>query len=242
MTEISFNFANAWNSWDRKVPQWAFDRLQEVMAHDMMTADRGDGEGRLRPSSLSGPCSRAKMLSFHGYRSEELPGGDHVLAELGTWNHYRQQLMGLSTGLLSDIEVPVSDRNLLLAGDIDGLTPSGVGVEIKTVHTDYYRRLFYKAEDEKEPVAKHLLQIHAYMRALGSDQFWLVYQNRSDGDLTEFTVDFDVTTNSLLDNVVTPLVAHANAGTLPDLLPLCKQMKGDIYHACLWKEACFREL
>ena len=242
MNELTYVFRDAWLQWDRVVPMDAWVRLQQVMTHDIMSSDRGDGEGRMRPSMLADNCARRKMLSFHGYRADEASDTMLVLGELGTWNHYRQQLMGLSTGLLDDIEVPVHSQELLISGSIDGITPDGKGVEIKTVHTDYYRRLFYKADVEKEPLEKHLIQIHAYMRAMNTKQFLLVYLNRSDGEITEFTVTYDSTIDSQLDLIINPLVAHAENGTLPDLLPLCKQMKGTIYNDCLWKEACFNEL
>lgn len=245
MIEITRRFEDAWLKWDGVPTPEAWARVQQVMEHDLFTADRGDGSERLRPSMLNDPCARRKMLSFHGYRSNEAEEDLTMLrmGSQGTWLHYRHQLMGLSTGLLTDIEVPVHHKRMLLSGSVDGVTYDGVGAEVKTLHGNWFNRLFpVHRESEWEPPAKNMLQVHAYMHALGTSEHILLYENRSDGQMVEFTVFFDETTNSELLLKVDPLLVHVENGTLPPLLPLCRQMTGQIYEKCTWKEACFREL
>ena len=58
-----------WQAEGRRYTEAAVERVLEVMHHDFLTADRGDGKGRVRASMLNDPCLRKQQLSFIGERA-----------------------------------------------------------------------------------------------------------------------------------------------------------------------------
>jgi len=224
----------ALSEWDKVHTKPALDRLFEVMTADTLTADRGDGSGRIRPSSLEAPCPRQQLLSFHGYRSLQ---GDDRLMRSGTWAHYRWQLDMLSAGAVSDIEVVVEHTPWYLRGSLDGLAMDGTPVEVKQMGSRWYR--IAVSAKRQRPHEWHLFQVHGYMKATGTRECSLIYENRETLDWHEFRIAFDPEVFHRLEEKMGFLVEHIDAGTMPKILPGCLSGEGTLFAKCGWRDACF---
>lgn len=226
----------ALSNWSGKYTKAAYDRLMEVIEADTLTADRGDGSGRIRPSSIYAPCPRMKLLSFYGFRSDELEQRGKDYTADGTFGHYRWQLMGLSAGVFSDIEVKVEYAPWRLAGSLDALLTDGTPFEFKRMGSWRYR----KAVNSKaqRPYDDHLWQVHGYMKATGTEECSLVYENRDTLEFHEFRVQFDPEIYRALQEDMEMLDEHITNGSMPDILPDCIERKGTLFAGCHWKKAC----
>jgi hypothetical protein len=233
-------FTTALTNWDRVVPRWAYDRLLEVIMHDYDTEDRGDGSGRLRPSSLKHSCDRLKLLSFLGERAERTDVVLDGMADSGTWLHYKFQLEGLACGYLQDIEVPVVYEPYLTAGSADGMDHDGIPLEVKSMTASKYHRAV-KVHGEPVMFKEYVFQTHIVMKATGADRCTVIYVNRDNANAwTEFTMRWNDRVAAELDTMMARLVPHAQAGSLPARLPGCEAMTGDVYAKCDFRKACFR--
>lgn len=223
--------------WDGQYTQEAIDRVNEVMNADMLTADRGDGGGRIRPSSIGDTCARKQLLSYHGYRSDPFDRQTAAIAESGTFRHYRWQLLGLSMGWLKDIEVRTEYAPWLLAGSMDGVCIDDSVFEFKSVASTKFGRI--KAADA--PIGTHVMQIYAYMKARGVNRASLIYEDRNFAEFMEFRIHLDQELERELDSIMTGLVEHVEANSLPPIKPACIAASGAEFKECRFKDACFRE-
>lgn len=214
------------------VTKEAHEKVTSVMFSDN-TLGRG-GEGRFRPSLIGYGCNRAQLLSFLGVEQDDnTDERSEMVMSAGTWSHYRWQTAGLSAGWLSDIEVKVEYEPWQLKGAMDGILSDGSGFELKTTSNNNYR-------NTKSPKESHLLQIHAYMRALGIDTFSLVYENRDTLDHKEFRVYRDPSIDWMLDAMFNSLQGHMDMEVLPSMLEPCvmKDVYNFQYKYCNWKSSC----
>lgn len=223
--------------WDGQYTAAAIDRVNEVMANDMLTADRGDGGGRIRPSSIGDTCARKQLLSYHGYRSDPFDKQTSAIAESGTFRHYRWQLVGLSMGWLRDIEVKVSYAPWLLAGSLDGWCIDDSVFEFKSVASTKYGRIKVAGK----PLPAHEMQLRGYMIATGARAGSLVYEDRNFAEFMEFRIHRDPEEERSLNSLMTGLVEHIQANSLPPIKPGCIAASGAEFKECRFKDACFRE-
>jgi hypothetical protein len=206
--------------------------VNAVMLEDN-TLGRG-GEGRFRPSLIGYGCNRAQLFSFLDKPQDERNDSkSQMVMSAGTWSHYRWQTAGLSAGWLADIEVKVSYEPWHLRGAMDGLLSDGSGFELKTTGDRSYKFT-------TEPKESHLIQIHAYMRALNIDKFSLVYENRDSLQHKEFRITRDPAVDWQLDVMFNALNGHLEQESLPEMLSPCieKNTKNFQYNYCNWQSSC----
>lgn len=221
-----------WTNEGAVVTEAALAKVHQIQMDDI-TLGRG-GEGRFRPSMIGYGCNRAQLLSFIGFPQDEAEDlSSHRVMNNGTWGHYRWQVAGLSAGWLQDIEVKVSYEPWHLRGAVDGILADGSGFELKTTSS----RSFYST---KEPKPSHLLQVHAYMRALDIDKFSIVYENRDTVEYKEYRVHRDPAVDWELDAMFNTLNSHLDAQQLPEMLPACiaKSSNNFQYKYCNWQQSC----
>ena len=92
----------------------------------------------------------------------------------------------------------------------------------------------------KEPKHAHLIQIHAYMRALDINEFSLVYENRDTLDHKEFRVTRNPAIDWELDAMFNSLKNHLDSELLPTMLEPCvlQDKKNFQYNYCNWQSSC----
>jgi hypothetical protein len=223
----------AMHDWDGRMTEFAIVRVanQEIMDNHP-DIDRSDGRGRIRPSNLSSSCQRLHALSWLGAPKER---GDTSLMDDGSQRHYYWQKVGLSAGFLTDIEVPISAPALFLSGRVDGLMPDGSVFEFK--HTG--PKLYEQRIAAREPTRAHLLQVHAYMHALGTDRASVVYERRSYGvEWHEFRVKWDPAIFRELQALVVPVIDAVGSKTLPQMQEPCQSLAGPTFSNCGYHHVC----
>lgn len=226
--------------WDGQFTVTAWERLQEVMNRDFFTADRRDGAGRIRPSSIGQACPRPALLSYHGYPADPEPRAARSIMDAGTWRHYYWQLVGLSAGFLDDIEVPIDHAPWRLKGSADGIG-SEVGVfEFKSTNSTKMSQIRGTSAAQHRPDEAHLRQVQAYMRATGLETASLVYEDRAYLSFLEVRVSADDAAQDDLGRLFSAWNAHIANDTLPAILPACWEQSGAQFRSCSWKESCFR--
>ncbi len=218
-----------WQAEGRRYTEAAVERVLEVMHHDFLTADRGDGKGRVRASMLNDPCLRKQQLSFIGERAAPPPRTLQSIFDIGTFAHYRWQLAGLSAGWLTDIEVPVMTE-YGAGGALDGVTSRNEPFEFKTANSATYRKVL-----KHGPLAGHILQVHPYMQARGFTQARIMYEDKSwDGSFSEFVVKFDQETADKVQQMCEMVTGDEQ---LPPV-SACVTRSGELFRGCAFTEAC----
>jgi len=212
----------------------AFARLQEVMHNDSFDNSRTSGAGRIRPSLIGDSCQRKHLLSYLGEEKLTPSDGSFDVMNAGTWGHYRWQLAGLSQGWLADIEVQVEYNPWLVKGAMDGVISDGSGWELKTVNSNKWRDVL----KQNSPLFPHLMQTHAYMKALDLSHFSIVYENREHAIWKEFRVARMQEVDDTLELLMESLHNHIAIKELPVMLETCLTKKGSNYNYCDFKESC----
>ena len=226
-----------WMGGGHIVTEDAFEALRKVVMKDA-TGSRSDGSARVRPSLIGG-CVRKQAFSFLGLPSTRTrEGGSFAAAVAGTWGHYKWQVAGLSGGWFNAIEVAVSDEATGVAGQIDAICTDNAIFELKTVASIIYNgSARFGPGVKKMPRTKDVMQVHAYMAAYGTDKARIVYEDRSSGDATEWTVLFsEPLYESLLETC--DQVTSSTLATMPPPLEACKAKTGSDYKYCDWVDLC----
>ena len=126
-------------------------------------------------SSSRGQCLRKQVFGYLGVSSSgEVDPGLHAIFVDGTWRHLRWQMLLLTAGILTDIEVPFHRKDMRLRGSLDGENADERwGFELKgtsdtQIVTGY-----------KEPIPYHILQVHTYFVGKPElERFSLIYEDK----------------------------------------------------------------
>ena len=223
----------AMHDWDGVLDSWAIMRVasQEILDNAEAT-DRSDGRGRIRPSNLSSPCARLHAFSWLGAPNDL---GNTSLMDDGTQRHYYWQKVGLSAGFLKDIETKVEVESLGIKGSIDGLMTDGSIFELKVTGPKLYEQRIAA----REPTHSHLLQVHAYMKAMEVDRASIVYERRSYSvDWHEFRVQFDPEIWKELKELAYPVLEAIEQRELPPMLPICEGLSSNTFKNCGYRAIC----
>lgn len=227
------NGMSKWRESGSPITEEALVTVFEVMEMDSLNNTRTSGANRIRPSLIGDGCHRKHLLSFMGVDKLTPQDGSLDVMSAGTWGHYRWQLAGLSAGWLKDIEVQVSYEPWQVNGAMDGLLSDGSGFELKTVNSFKFNKIL----KGNEPLTEHLMQTHAYMKALDLDYFSIVYENRDNAAWREFRVKRMEHVDTALEMLMNSLHRHINGRTLPPVLEECRNHTG-AYKWCDWRETC----
>jgi len=217
-----------WVHAGRNYTEAAVERVLAQMRVDFLTSARS-GEGRVRASMLHDPCLRKQQLSFNGAQAAAVTPSLRAIFDIGTFAHYRWQLAGLSAGWLVDIEVKaITDYGA--GGSLDGVTVRGYPFEFKTANGATYKKVV-----ESGPTAGHVLQVHPYMEATGTDRVHIVYEDKSwDGSFVEYVIYYD-------EKVAQKVRAIAKAASSEEEYPpilACTTRSGEMFKGCAFTDAC----
>lgn len=222
------------HDWDGRMTEAAIRRVAEEEIRDALGTHREDGRGRIRPSNLSETCPRLHALSYLGYPNV-IDAKSRTLMDDGTERHYFWQKVGLSAGFLSDIEVPVRLDSLQIKGSIDGLMVDGSVFEFKEVGPKIYEQRI----EARQPTFDHLLQVHAYMKALGTGKASVVYERRSYGvEWHEFRIEWDAGVYRTLQDRVWPALEAIGERHMPDMIEECQGLSGPTFKGCGYHDVC----
>lgn len=190
--------------------------------------------GRFSPSSL-GMCRRRLMFGFEGAPQvgENLDSLD--LMNVGTFDHLKWQVEGISYGYMKEGEVWVHDPDLRLGGSMDGLLADDSGFELKTARSTLYNKYVV---NEKAPKHEHTLQFGAYAMIHGLTWGSIVYEHRDSGQFHEFRIDMTGPLEKAVLNEVKVLNSRLEEGKLPPILDDCEMRLGYTYNSCPYRKEC----
>lgn len=204
------------------------ERISEVMSPK---AHHGR-DGAFHPSQLY-QCQRAQVFGFYGV---EVPREyNPVLLNLfndGHFRHLRWQIMLLSAGVITDIEVPVQIPELRLVGSMDGVNADeGWMFELKG--TSQYRKV-----QQGGAFDAHIKQVHAYLLAAGLDRAIIVYEDKASQDWIEIEIQKDDRIISEITSILQSLNEAIDNHTLPEVKRDCKNQTGREYGSCPYAGIC----
>lgn len=211
------------------------EEVQAWAAQELATGG-GPRPGWFRSSGLHF-CHRRQVYAFKGTPQA---GIETKLAQIfadGRYRHLRWQVMLLSAGILSEVEVGWRIPELHMSGTMDGvgeLDGERWGFELKGANDNTYR---YVATFDA-PKAEHLLQVGAYF--LGNpdiDRFSLVYENKNSNEYREFVVSRDDAPVDKVKDALSTLNFYLDTSTMPPVLEECQQRTG-AYRSCPFATTC----
>jgi hypothetical protein len=222
---------------DDPLPDWV-----AKLIYKQLTTKPRDRSASFSASS-AGSCYRAQELQFLG-----IPQVGVIDARLsnifkdGHWRHLRWQAMGLMSGFLDRMEAPLTWRNMLSRGTMDGVgtVPDDhprtawrgmeYGFELKGVNSWGYRAAVKK---DKATKIAHKRQVARYFLMSGLDMFVTVYENK---DTQEWFEWVEVPNKKYMDEQAAELdelVEAVKTKQLHDMLPQCKIRRGE-FEDCPW--------
>ena len=119
--------------------------------------------------------------------TSDVDPGLHAIFIDGTWRHLRWQMLLLTAGILTDIEVPFHRPDMRLRGSLDGQNADEAwGFELKgTSDTEI-------VVGRKEPIPYHILQVHTYFIGKPElERFSLIYEDKRYQSWKEIVVERD---------------------------------------------------
>ena len=223
-----------WRTAGSPITQEAWEKVSSVIEKESFDNSRVSGKGRIRPSLIGDTCPRKHMLSYLGIDKATPSDGSFDVMSAGTWGHYRWQLAGLSQGWLKDIEVQVSYEPWKIQGAMDGIIFDNSVFELKTTSGFKFKSIL----ENNIPVTAHLMQTHAYMKALDLTHFSIVYENRDNAVWKEFRIERMQNIDDDLENLMLQLQESIDLKELPQILPSCAKRTGSAYNYCDWRDTC----
>lgn len=198
-----------------------------------MNKPQRDRTGHLSASSL-GSCGRQQQFTWIGLPQKVESAQREAVFNNGDFVHLRLQMAGLSAGWLSDAETAIPENEYGVKGTMDGLHRDGSVVEFKSQNSFGFSRLL----SAKAPKSEHVFQVGAYLLATGRKRAYLVYENKDNQELKEFTVE---RTDELMEKVRDRLeYVQGWSGRKELIEPLgdCLERKGMYYNYCSFRDVC----
>lgn len=195
--------------------------------------------GRLSPSML-GRCARESLFTYSGVPQLGESQDSRDLMDVGSWDHMKWQMEGLSFPVgapyMTDVEKFILDRTMRLGGSLDGILLDGSIFELKTVMFSVMNKIM-----ENGAKWEHLKQVAGYWLLSGIPDASLMYYERGSGSYWEVRiVDIDKNNRAVEETEaeIETLNNHIDADTLPEMLPDCKLGTGKVFRECKYRKVC----
>lgn len=199
---------------------------------EILTPSTGDRSGAFHPSQLY-QCPRAQVFGYFNVpvnRSYN-PTLQNLFND-GHFRHLRWQIMLLSAGIITDVEVPVNIPEFRLTGSMDGMNANEDWMfELKGTSQ-------FKTIMQRGALPAHIKQVNAYLLASGLEKAIIVYECKSSQDWTEIEVNRDEKTCNEINNILTELNGAIDNNTLPEVKSDCKNQEGTEFNNCPYASIC----
>lgn len=219
--------------------------LEEAyVSHNREPSDRA--KKSFAPSSIgygSGTCPRQWFYSFTGgvVRVDSADAAGVANMAYGSEAHERLQDLFDRAGILVEKERKVVNDSPPVFGFADLIVQwqgeEAVG-EIKTTTQES----FVSKSSKKQPAGYHLLQVLIYMKALGLNKGFIIYENKNNQKLLILPVVWNTTNKKLADdtwNWMTQVYANWQTGQKPKR-PF-KSEKSRVCKTCPFLEMCWND-
>ena len=199
---------------------------------EILTPSVGDRSGSFHPSQLY-QCPRAQVFGYLNAPTTRTynPTLQNLFND-GHFRHLRWQVMLLSAGIITDVEVPVAIDDLRLTGSMDGMNANEDWMfELKGTSQ-------FKSVMQRGAMPAHIKQVNAYLLASGLEKAIIVYECKMSQDWTEIEVHRDDKIISEITSILTELNLAIDNNTLPEIKNDCKNQEGSEFNNCAYSSIC----
>ena len=192
--------------------------------------------GRFSPSSM-GECARRLVFGYAG--APQLPPDidNQEMMDHGTAAHLKWQIEGLTMGYMTDAEVWVEDKDLLVGGSMDAELYDGSIFELKTAGPWVYNKIVL---DQRQPKWENLMQANTYFMLSGADWASVVYEDRGSGQFHEFRVERDPKIEKEIVRRLRSYKSYVESDELPPQLADCEVRMGTVFRRCPYRKICHK--
>ena len=190
--------------------------------------------GAFHPSQLY-QCPRSQVYGYYGAEStrEFNPQLQNIFND-GHFRHLRWQVTLLEAGILTDVEVPVFDPVRRIEGSMDGVnTKENWMFELKVTSQ-------FKVVKQRGAMPAHIKQVHAYLYASEIPEAIILYEDKSNQDWIEISIQRDETIIDEIVDILDGLNYSIDNEELPERLPDCENKTGTTYNSCSYASICHR--
>lgn len=191
----------------KKPKDFDLNRLVTVLENAYVNSrpkERYSKKVSFSPSSLgygAGTCPRYWYLAFEGGTFVDTFDGLSVANMAnGTLAHTRIEKLFGDAGVLEEAEREITNENPPIRGFVDVIVNfegSRIVGEFKTTRQESY----IHRESKNEPIDYHKVQVLVYMRVLGLDNGFLLYENKNTQELFLIPIQMDESNSEYTDYI-----------------------------------------
>lgn len=235
--------------WERVPTQAAMDHVERVLNGSDIPKREGEQLHRFSASKVNGlhgegfSCHRAALFSYIG--AEKIPPTVEQQDNMDQGNalHLHYQIEGLSAGYLASCETWDWDSTQRYGAKDDGMLYDASLLELKFVNGKKYAGVLHGNRQWAQPpgpLLDHKLQITGIMLLKGLNTCSLVYNNKENGEFTEYRLELNDALVSLLLMILGDLNAWVELDELPAILEGCRpgERKSWLGENCEYRKIC----
>lgn len=199
---------------------------------EILTPSTTDRSGSFHPSQLY-QCPRAQVFGYLNVPTTRSynPTLQNLFND-GHFRHLRWQVMLLSAGIITDVEVPVKIEDFRLTGSMDGMNSDEKWMfELKGTSQ-------FKSVMQRGAMPAHVKQVNAYLLASGLEKAIIVYECKMSQDWTEIEIHREEKTINELASILLELNLSIDNNTLPEVKNDCKNQEGSEFNNCQYASIC----
>lgn len=198
------------------------------------------------PSNIgygSGTCPRRWFYDFQGgvYRENEQDAMGIASMAYGTEAHERIQGLFETADLLIEKELELHHENPPIFGFVD-LLINWQGEEVVGEIKTTLQESFVHKRNTMRPAGYHLLQVLIYMKVLGKNKGFLLYENKNNQQLITIPVEMTPENQRLVDDTFEWMkTVHENAQDENNLPQRPFSPKSPACKSCDYRKHCWKD-
>lgn len=154
----------------------------------------------------------------------------------GQFVHLRLQMAGISAGYIAEAEANIPENKWGIKGTMDGIHIDGSVIEYKSQNSFGFSRIM----KDNKPKEEHRFQVGAYLLTTGREKAYIVYENKDNQEIREFTVRMTEDLALEVESRIKKLSMLSNMKELIEPLDSCMEKKGWEYNYCGYKNECLK--
>lgn len=196
ISELKFNKSN---SFDPKILALQIESTFDSESRAGFTTKKS-----FAPSTIGyghGNCPRYWYMAFEGANFEDTANAkSKAVMENGTFVHDRIQKRMEKTGLVVSLEKEVTNQDPPIRGFVDVIIDWN-GKEIPGEIKSAKEENFIHRQATRQPTSNHKIQLLTYMKILGYDEGFFLYENKNDQEMAILPIKMTKTNKDLIEYV-----------------------------------------
>lgn len=196
-------------------------------------SDSGPKVKMFRASGMNG-CMRQRIFQRSGMEQQTPPNARTAnIFHTGNFIHLKWQMAGMSEGWLAQPEVAMECEDLQLRGHTDGILFDGSLLEIKSINSRGFDRVYKDGVKED-----HKMQATAYLYMQDKKAISFIYENKDNQEWYEIRYMRNSKDEDEMLKQMKTLVQYWEDDRLPRILSSCERKEGTNYNYCPFKKEC----